>query len=181
MQEGANQNDSNVGVVVNAESSEDEKEVNVKKLRDEYLIAMNDMLQQEFNEWQLQQSDDDQDRLTLSKDEEQKITLVYRPDGLQIQMQEVNDESIRVMVGALSTYQALYNRYHPKTELKYELICNGEQEARKILKEALKENPPINITKLSFYSEDEGKDFVLANELLEQIKSEFKSGKKPKV
>ena len=179
MQEGAEGLDNNVGIEVVGTSTEDEKEVNSKKLKQLFLDNLRAMLEDDaFQRWQLEVSDDKK-TLTM-KEGDQSVQFQYQADGFSVTMNEVTNNSTDLLLHTLSAYQNAYGQIHPKTEITFELTCNDEQEAKAIIKRALKMNPPVHITQLKFYNQV-NPDAQPSNEqeILSQIHQDLKK-QKPK-
>lgn len=159
-------------------STEDERQVNHKKMRDAFIFQLKRYLagMAALKHWQIKADYDEQTRSMQLGSDKESFTLTFKKDGLSIAMDGKSDKAIDAVVATMDCYQQAHDEFHPKAHLEFELICNDEQEARNIIAKAKAQH--INITSLKFYNYEKDKKGealpdINQNKLLAQILSEI--------
>lgn len=135
-------------------SSEDEKQINHKKMREAFIAALNKKLKDDeaLKEWQLvNKLKIDTESFELNSNNG-NLQVHFKKDGLSIEMGKINEKTCEAAFAVYGSYQESHQQFHPKAELEFELVCNDEKEARQILTKAKQQNIPI--TTLKFYKSD---------------------------
>ncbi len=160
---------------LNAKSHEDEKIVNTKKLKEDFFAAMKALLAKEH--WKCpEEFDVEMERFDIMQGD-QKLGVEFNPDGLSVVMHDTSEESLRMSMEVMTTYQTVYEKHHKET-LEFELICNDEEEARNIIKHCLEHK--LNVTTLQFFTDDPDKNED-KSELLKTILKDLKPDAGPDV
>ncbi len=165
-------------VQLRATSTEDEKSVNDKKLKLAFFCDLKIKLAQEqFAAWSLSQDlDKDTEQFAIQCGDSKSIQVQFEVDGLHVVANADTNDAFDVMLMTFSCYKTAHDKCHPNAFLEFELTCNDEKEAEKVIERAMKQG--IDITSLSFhnYSSKDAKP-TSQNKLLEKIKARFTMAK----